>query len=103
MRSPCCLYMSVNSPPISFSIPEPVFMKLGLYVMAPELMSAAYFVNPSHQSVSVCDLLPLLGHGSVKTFPWQRRIVEGVVFYSVRVFRRKVGDQFSEPLVMYFP
>jgi hypothetical protein len=30
---------------------EPVFMKLGMYIMAPEPVSTAYFINPSHQSV----------------------------------------------------
>jgi hypothetical protein len=40
-------------PPINFRMSEPIFMKLGLYIMAPELISATYFLNPSHQSVSV--------------------------------------------------
>jgi hypothetical protein len=32
---------------------EPILMKLGMYVyiMVPELISMAYFINPSHQSV----------------------------------------------------
>jgi hypothetical protein len=38
-------------PPISCWKIEPVFMKLGMYIMAPEPMSTAYFINPSHQSV----------------------------------------------------
>jgi hypothetical protein len=32
-------------------MPEPLFMKLGMYIMAPEPISTAYFVIPSHQSV----------------------------------------------------
>jgi hypothetical protein len=32
-------------------MPEPIFMKLGMYIMAPESISTAYFINPSHQSV----------------------------------------------------
>jgi hypothetical protein len=32
-------------------MPEPIFMKLGMYVMVPEPISAAYFINPTHQSV----------------------------------------------------
>jgi hypothetical protein len=32
-------------------MPEPVFMKLGMYILAPEPISTAYFLNPSHQSV----------------------------------------------------
>jgi hypothetical protein len=34
-------------------MPEPIFMKLGMYVMAPMSISMAYFINPSHQSVSM--------------------------------------------------
>jgi hypothetical protein len=53
---------------------KPVFMKLGMYIMAPEPISAAYFINPSHHSVclNVYPTLSLLGNGSVDTFPWQR-------------------------------
>jgi hypothetical protein len=47
-----CLCVCV-SPPIKFRMAEAVFMKLGMYIMAPELISKAYFINPSHQSVSV--------------------------------------------------
>jgi hypothetical protein len=31
---------------------ERIFIKLGMYIMAPELISTAYFINPSNQSVS---------------------------------------------------
>jgi hypothetical protein len=44
---------------------EPVFMKLGMYIMAPEPI----FKNPSRQYVYP---LSLLGNGSVKTLPRQR-------------------------------
>jgi hypothetical protein len=32
-------------------MPESIFMKLGMYVMAPEPISTAYFIHPSYQSV----------------------------------------------------
>jgi hypothetical protein len=35
-------------------MPEAIFMKFGMYIMAPQPISVAYFINPSHQSVSVC-------------------------------------------------
>jgi hypothetical protein len=38
---------SVNTP-INFWMPEPIFIKLGTYVMVPEPISAAYFINPFH-------------------------------------------------------
>jgi hypothetical protein len=45
--------VSVNPPPpLTFWMLEPVFVKLGMYIMAPEPISTVYFINPSHQSVS---------------------------------------------------
>jgi hypothetical protein len=38
-------------------MPEPIFMKLGTYIMAPELISRAYFINASHQSVYVSPVI----------------------------------------------
>jgi hypothetical protein len=92
-------------------MPEPIFMKPGMHIMAPEPISTAYFINPSHQSVclyvysqtleelldttwrvcgSVClPPISLLGSGSVNTFPRQRRIVGGVVFYVVLVVSKE--------------
>lgn len=48
--------MSVINPPhIHFSMPEPIFMKFGMYIMAPESISAAYFINSSlHSCVCMC-------------------------------------------------
>jgi hypothetical protein len=64
-------------------------MKLGMCIMSPE--------SPN-QWVSACASLPLLGNGSISTFPLQRytrnnrRIVERVVFYAVHVVLSKVSD-----------
>jgi hypothetical protein len=38
-------------PLINFWMPPPIFMKLGTYIIAPEPIWTAYFINPSHQSV----------------------------------------------------
>jgi hypothetical protein len=38
MRSRCCVCVSVY-PPIYFWMPEPIFMKLGTYITAPEPIS----------------------------------------------------------------
>jgi hypothetical protein len=128
-----------ESPPINFWMPEPIRMKLGMYIMAPDPISTAYFINPSHKSVCLYVYsLSLLGKGwvkcippfiarqrlgrhvpaaantrnsrrivgrvylwvclcialsllfnSVKTFPWEGRIVGGVVFYAVRVVTKE--------------
>jgi hypothetical protein len=53
-------------PPYQLWMPEPIFMKLGMYIMAPGPISTATFINSSHQPVSACaSLLPLQGNGSV--------------------------------------
>jgi hypothetical protein len=46
-----CLY----NPPINFWIPETIFKKLGMYIIASEPISTAYFINPSNHSLSVCE------------------------------------------------
>jgi hypothetical protein len=38
-------------PPFNFWMSEPIFMKLDNFIMAPELISTAYFINPFYQSV----------------------------------------------------
>jgi hypothetical protein len=66
---PCrlCVY---ESPSVNLWIPEPIFMKADMSVMAPESISTAYFISPSHQFVSICvSLLSLLGKVSVKCIP----------------------------------
>jgi hypothetical protein len=52
MRSPCCLPACES--PVNFWTPEPIFMKLGMYTMAPQPISTTYFINTSHQSVFLC-------------------------------------------------
>jgi hypothetical protein len=45
---------------ICIPVPEPIFMKLRLYIMAPEPISKAYFINPSHQSVCLYAYPPIV-------------------------------------------
>jgi hypothetical protein len=75
MGWPCCLCLSFcESSLMNFWMPEQVFMKLGMYTMAPEPISTVY-IKKSHPlvGVSVCvSLLSLLGNGTVNTFPLQR-------------------------------
>jgi hypothetical protein len=46
--------------------------------------------------------LPLLGNGSVNTFPRQRGIVRGVVFYAVRVVSKE-SRRLVFPRTSFFP
>jgi hypothetical protein len=59
MRSPCSLRVS-ESFHINFWMPQPVFMKLGTYIMAPEPISRAYFINASHPSVCLYLYPPIV-------------------------------------------
>jgi hypothetical protein len=89
-------------------MPESIFIKLGMYIMAPEPISTVYLINLSHQSVSICLLLSLQDNGSVKCIPpfgaRQRlgkdvpratntrnsgRIFGGVMLYAVRVLYKE--------------
>jgi hypothetical protein len=48
-----CLYVFVSSLN-NFWMAEPVFMKIGRYIMELKTNSAAYFTNPSRQSINIC-------------------------------------------------
>jgi hypothetical protein len=92
--------VSVCVSPPKFWMPAPVRMKLVMYeyIMAPETISTAYLINPSHQSVSVCVPLSLLGNGSGTCLPSRclatntctnRRIVGSVVFCAVLIVSKE--------------
>jgi hypothetical protein len=88
------------SPTINFQMAEPIFMKLGLYMMASEATSTAYITSSSHQSLCLYVYSPLVARQRLgKKSPIvarQRidkneytgnniRIVVSFVFYAVRV------------------
>jgi hypothetical protein len=58
-------------------MPEPMLMKLGMYIIATEPISTAYFINPSYRCKATTQLvvsfLSVLGNGSVNTFPRQQK------------------------------
>jgi hypothetical protein len=70
-------------------------MTYDIYIMTPEPISTAYFINPSHPRVSVCVpsivARQRLGkHVSVETTTRNnRRIVERVIFYAIRVLSKE--------------
>jgi hypothetical protein len=84
-------------PPIKFRMAEPFFMKLGTYIMAPELISAAYFINPSHQSVCLYmyptiaarQRLRINVNAATNTHAKLGKIVGRVVFYAVRLISKE--------------
>jgi hypothetical protein len=45
------LYACLCISPINFQMAELISIQLCMCIMAPELISTAYFMNPSHQSV----------------------------------------------------
>jgi hypothetical protein len=51
----CDLHALRVSSPINFWMAGPIFLKFGMYIMIPDFISTADFINPSHQSV--CLLL----------------------------------------------
>jgi hypothetical protein len=86
MQSPSALCVCV-SPLLTFEMSEQIIMELAMYIMAPEPIWTAHFINASHQfCVSVCMLL---GNSTVKSYRGyeyisnNRRIAGCVVFYAV--------------------
>jgi hypothetical protein len=59
-------------------IPEPIFIKFDMYIMAPEPISTAFFINPSHQSVCLYVYPPFVARqrlgkiftAATKTHAW---------------------------------
>jgi hypothetical protein len=104
MQSPCCLYVCVFLH-INSRMPEQIFLKLDMYIMAPEPISTAYFINPSRQSVCmyVYPRVSLLGNGSIDTFQWQRiqATVGGLLEASFSI--RSVSYQMRVCAFMYSP
>jgi hypothetical protein len=91
-------------------MPEPICMKLGMYIMAPEPISAVYFINSSHQFVCLQVYPPIIARqwlGKIVTAAMNTCVtVEellGVLFSMWPVsYQRKVGDYFPELLVYVY-
>jgi hypothetical protein len=49
---------AICDPHINFWLPEPIFMKLGMYIMSPETIFMAYIINPSLQCLWVYMYIP---------------------------------------------
>jgi hypothetical protein len=97
MKSPSP-HVSVSarvSPLFNFWMPEPVFMEFSMYLMAPEPISMAYFLNPSHQCVCLYVYPPIIARQRLDMqFPKEktrnnRRIVQCIVFDAARVVSDK--------------
>jgi hypothetical protein len=106
MRSPCCLCvcMSVN-PAINFRMPEPIIMKLGMYMMAPEPISTEYFINSSHLSM-YSPIVARQRLGKNVTAATNTNTNEELLdaWFSVRSlsYQRKWREQFIPELVYYY-
>jgi hypothetical protein len=77
-------------------MPEPIYIKLGMYIMVLELISTAYFKNPSHQSVCLNVYAPIGARQQLrKQVPTatnthnNRSIVGCVIFYVVYVISKE--------------
>jgi hypothetical protein len=70
----------------------PEIVKLGMYVMAPEPISTAYFLNPFHQSVS------LYVHFTVQRFS-KKKVTAEIITYATIV--QLLDESFSKKSVSY--
>jgi hypothetical protein len=80
-------------------MPEPIFMKLGMHIMATAPISREYFMNPNHQSVCLYVSAPIvarqrLGKNVTATMNTYAKIQELLdASFSMRsvLYQRKVG------------
>jgi hypothetical protein len=84
---------------LTFECLNPIFIKLGMCIMAPEPISAAYFINPSHQSLCLYVYPPIvarqrLGKNDTAVTSRHAKIEELDVYFSMRSLscQRKLGD-----------
>jgi hypothetical protein len=78
-------------------------MKFGMYIMAPQPISTAYFTNLSRQSVCLYVYpLPLLDNGSVNMFPQQEELLEESFCLRSVSYQRKVSDYFFRKFLVYY-
>jgi hypothetical protein len=95
-------------PPINFWMPEHMFMKLGMYIVAPELISAAYFINPSHQSVclyvypSTFARQGLSKNVNMATNTHNRRIVGSSIFCMIHISKESRQLRSSSQNFLFF-
>jgi hypothetical protein len=94
--------------PVNFCMTEHIFMKFGMYIVAPEPISTAYFINRPHQSLSigVSHIVARQRLGKyvtsvTNTHATIRELLRGVVFYAVHVVSRKVGFSVFPELLVY--
>jgi hypothetical protein len=66
-------------------MPEPIFIKLGMYIMVPESMSTASLISASHLSVCLYVANQRLGKNGNEYTRNNRRMLGRVVFYAVRI------------------
>jgi hypothetical protein len=87
-----CVSVCLSPPsPINFWMTELIFMKFGMYIMASQPISTAYFINPAHQSLSVC-VFPYVARQrlgkNVTAATNTHATMEGLV----NAYQRTVGD-----------
>jgi hypothetical protein len=94
---------------IKFSMPEPVCIKLCVYIMASEPISTAYITIHSHKSVCLYVLPPVVDRqqlgknvtAAMNTHITIDELLVGVVFYAVRVVSEESRRLFFTELLVY--
>jgi hypothetical protein len=80
-----CLYMYVPRQQLGKNVTAATNTRNNRRIVGRVVFCAVCVITQESLWVSLCIPLSLLGNGSVNTFPRQREIVGGVVFYAVRV------------------
>jgi hypothetical protein len=96
---------------ITFRMAEPIFMKLGMYIMAPEPISTAYFINPSYRPQCLHVYPPVVSRQrlgknvsvATNTHATVEQLLEASFSMRCVSYQRKVcGKFFAELLVIHY-
>jgi hypothetical protein len=90
-------------------MPEPIFMKLGMYTMAPEPISTANFINPAHQSVCLYVYSFIVAEqrlgknvtAATNTHATKEELLDALFSMRSVSYQRKVGDYFFPELLVF--
>jgi hypothetical protein len=80
---------------------EPIFMKLGMYIVATKPMSTAYFINPSrHSAVVSRQRLGKNVTAASNTHAAIEELLDASSYTESVSYQRKIGDWFFPELLV---
>jgi hypothetical protein len=104
LRTHHAVCVPVNPPLINFRMPEPFFMKPGMYVMAPEPILMEYFINLCmyvYHPIIASQRFSKNVTAAMNTHATIEELLDASFSMRLVSFQRKVGNCFFPELLVY--